>query len=380
MHSVAGMTGTGLVSAAYRHSAAMAALRRQLGSSPPRERPPRARVLDEVRDLDAAVAGQSDLSSVVVVIHGRRPGGVVMLRSNVDQRDTATTGAVHAAALVGAARILGERRDQITGSVVLVWQPGAGDGGARQLLDDGVLNAAGRPVDAVYGVATLPGLPHGVIATRTGLIIAAADQLQVAIRTAASTGGARPVSVACHLAGALDLIAMPGVALTVNQVTARASDAATVTATVRTRHTTTQDQVIQTVTRMARAYATAHGMTATVQITPATPAAVNHHAEAAWVTQTVAEVYGRERLVQLGAPVALADDIGVLLDAVPGALALVLGAIPDPDPDHDTTLLPTTAALLAGVALRRLAARRVTITRHQPARPARPALTVVPAS
>jgi hippurate hydrolase len=355
--------GPGLIHAAHHHGAVMAVLRRQLGSgdlerglSAPRAQ---ARILTAISELpDAQITTGDRLSSVVAVIRGAHPGGVALLRADTDAV-TATTPGVHAAALAGAAWILAGLRDRLSGDVVCVWQPGAaGHGGGRALLADGILRAAGRPVDAVYAVRAIPGMPRGTVAVRSGPVLTAVDRLRVTL-AGGPGGGSRPVAVACHLATALDRIHAGDVGVTVDQVLSdRDGDAATVAVTVHTRHPAGRTRAHEAVARLAGGYATAHGLHAAVRPDAATVAAHADPAEAARVARVVADLYGRDRLVELAAPIAAPDDVGDLLAAVPGALALLLGALPGDG--EDTTLLPTAAALYAGMAVARLTDRRVT--------------------
>ena len=69
---------------------------------------------------------------------------------------------LHTAALLGGARLLAQHRDRLRGDVVLMFQPGEeGWDGAGVMIDEGVLDAAGRRADAAYGHARvlrhLPG-------------------------------------------------------------------------------------------------------------------------------------------------------------------------------------------------------------------------------
>ena len=69
-----------------------------------------------------------------------------------------------------------------------MFQPGEeGFAGAKQMIDEGVLDAAGdRPVAAFALHVTSGMLPGGRFMTRRGPIMAAADELHVTVR---GTGG-----------------------------------------------------------------------------------------------------------------------------------------------------------------------------------------------
>src|SRR5687768_2546985 len=68
----------------------------------------------------------------------------VPYRSKMDGAMHACGHDLHTAMLVGAARLLSERRHTLAGDVVLMFQPGEeGFDGARKMIDGGVLGAAG---------------------------------------------------------------------------------------------------------------------------------------------------------------------------------------------------------------------------------------------
>lgn len=91
---------------------------------------------------------------------------------------------LHTAGLVGAVRLLCERRDTLAGTVVFMFQPGEeGDTGARAVVDEGVLDAAGTRPEAAYALHIASALlPHGFVGTRPGPILTAADALDVTVR------------------------------------------------------------------------------------------------------------------------------------------------------------------------------------------------------
>ena len=99
---------------------------------------------------------------------------------------------LHTAMLAGAARLLAARRRELPGDVVFMFQPGEeGHGGARHMIDEGVLDAAGgRPVAAYALHVASAELPGGVLSTRPGPMLAAADMLAVTVHGRGGHGSA----------------------------------------------------------------------------------------------------------------------------------------------------------------------------------------------
>src|SRR5262252_6117834 len=143
----------------------------------------------------------SALSSVTAVLRGGVQGGrgpVVLLRADMDALPvTERTGLdfasridgtmhacghdLHSAMLVGAARLLSERRADLPGSVVFMFQPGEeGYSGAKFMIEEGVLDAAGERAAAAYALHVASAeLSAGVFSTREGPMMAAAEALDI---------------------------------------------------------------------------------------------------------------------------------------------------------------------------------------------------------
>lgn len=110
-------------------------------------------ILEALDGLDLQVATGESVSSVVAVLDGDEPGPTTLLRgdmdalpmpedtgldfaSEIDGRMHACGHDTHVAMLVGAARLLRQRRAQLRGRVVFMFQPGEeGHGGAKIMLD-----------------------------------------------------------------------------------------------------------------------------------------------------------------------------------------------------------------------------------------------------
>jgi len=111
---------------------------------------------------------------------------------------------VHTTCLLGAARLLTELRDEFSGTVKLIFQPGEErlPGGASLMIAEGVLE---NPAPArVLGQHVFPKLPVGQIGVRSGRYMASTDELYLTIRGKGGHGAMPelnldPVLVAAHL-------------------------------------------------------------------------------------------------------------------------------------------------------------------------------------
>ncbi|CAL9085577.1 unnamed protein product [Musa textilis] len=84
----------------------------------------------------------------------------------------------HVAILLGAAKILQEHRDDLQGTVVLIFQPAEeGGGGAKKMIEAGIV----ENVDAIFGFHVAVDIPVGTVASRPGPIMAGSGFFEAVI-------------------------------------------------------------------------------------------------------------------------------------------------------------------------------------------------------
>lgn len=177
-------------------------------------------------------------TGIVAHIHGRNPESkVIALRADLDALPIteennvpyrsqhpgvmhACGHDVHTSCLLGAARILHELRDEWSGTVKLVFQPGEErlPGGASLMIKEGALN--GPAASAILAQHVFPDLEVGKVGFRPGMYMASTDELYLTVH---GKGGhaalphtlVDPILITAHILTALQHVvsrkARPGV-------------------------------------------------------------------------------------------------------------------------------------------------------------------------
>ena len=193
---------TGLVEAARVLQPRTVALRRAVHRHPEvglRLPVTQAAILRTLGGLPLKVRSGAGLSSVVAVLDGERRGPTVLLRADMDalplaertglafasEQDAAMHACghdTHVAMLASAARLLCERKAALAGHVVFMFQPGEeGQGGADQMIEEGVLTAADTAVYRAFALHITSSTTSGVVACRPGPLMASSDTFTVRV-------------------------------------------------------------------------------------------------------------------------------------------------------------------------------------------------------
>ena len=317
-------------------------------------------------DPDGAVLDVTtgtSITSVVATLRGAKPGPTVLLRADTDAlpmdersdepfRSTISGRAHtcghdgHVAMLLGAMKLLIERRDQLAGTVRFIFQPGEeGFGGAKNMLAEGILDdGLDRPVEAAFALHVTPNAPVGLVVGRGGPIMAATDDFDITISGAgahASTPhfGNDPLPAACETVLALQsyvtrrIDAFDPAVLTVGHMEAGTTTnviapSARMEGTIRTVSETTRAKMRDGLAQVVNGVASAHACTADISLVEGYPVTVNDAAFAAWASQIAESVVGPGTYLELPSPIMGAEDFSYILQRVKGAM-LFLGVCPD---------------------------------------------------
>jgi amidohydrolase len=380
-------------------------------------------VADHLRQLGLEVRTGVGRTGVVGVLRGGKPGRTVALRADMDALPVqeppglpfASTDKqqylgkevpvmhacghdAHTAMLMGVAEVLAGMKDNLTGTVLFIFQP-AEEGssivtpssgkswGAKLMLEEGAFKDP-KP-DAVFAQHVMPG-PLGQISWRSGATTASGDDLQITVIGRQGHGGMPwntidPITTSAQVIMGLQTVvsrrtnlpASPAV-VTIGTIDggSRANvvpDSVKMSGTIRTYDEKVREQVDRDVKLTAENIAASAEARAEVTITKMYPSTINNEA----LTEQMAPVLRRVADGNVAeAPLAGAsEDCSYFAQAAPG-LYVFLGVTPrDQDPakaapNHSPKFFVDEGALVVGTRnLATLAVNFLTSPNREPPRP-----------
>ena len=242
----------------------------------------------------------------------------------------------HTAILLGAAQYLAETR-RFDGTVVLIFQPAEeGGAGGKAMIDDGLFDR--WPIDEVYGLHNVPGLPVGQIGITHGAMLASADEFTVEVigkggHAAQPDKSVDPVVATGHILVALQSIASRNadpVGSLVISVCSLETDthshniipgAVSLQGTVRTLDPMIREMAEDRIRALVSATAEAFGATAEINYHRSYPVTINAREQTEFAAE-VAEAVNGQVLRDLP-PVLAAEDFSYMLEQRPGSYIML---------------------------------------------------------
>ena len=392
-------TESDLIADALAHLPDIAAIRRRIHRHPEQglHLPETQKtIVEELRRLGLEARLGTNLSSVTATIGADRPGRTIVLRADMDalplHEDTGldftseVEGSMHAcghdthvAMLLGAARLLVDRVDELPGPVLLMFQPGEeGYAGARVMLEEGLLEGLDPATTRAFAIHIAAEYQTGEIHLRPGPLLASADNVFITVH---GRGGhasmphmaVDPVPIAAEIILALQSAVTRRVdvfdpaVLTIAHLTSGSTHniippTARLEGTFRTVSDERRAAMPPLITRVVEGICAAHGATAEIEFKPVYPVTVNDARVFHLVHEIATGLLGEDDVKTMRDPQMGAEDWSYVLQKIPGVMAF-LGSRPRENPlegwpmNHsnlvvfDEDAMPVGAALYAQVAL-----------------------------
>ena len=346
-------------------------------------------ILAELEKLGIQAEKIAD-TGVVGIIRGGKPGKTVAFRADMDalpiREETdlpyksENDGVMHACGhdshitiLLGFAKLMVARKEDLQGNIKLFFQPAEEkNGGAKRMVEAGCME--NPHVDAVFFSHCTRNYPVGQIYARTGAVSAASNAFTVTYRGKGCHGafphmGIDPIVAACQAVTALQSIrsrristAEPAV-ITVGSFHAGSApnivpEEAVFSGTIRTTNPKTRQQAVEELTRVVNGIAAAMNVEVELFLKEGYAATVNDDAMVALVHSAGAKVLGKENVLSSTAVSMGAEDFAYFCQATPGC-CFRFGVASDKHPHTpahnpgyvvDPDALPYGAAVYAQIA------------------------------
>ncbi|OGN72415.1 MAG: hypothetical protein A2X25_13365 [Chloroflexi bacterium GWB2_49_20] len=346
----------------------------------------------ELNELGLEVRNGVAETGVVALLKGIKPGPVVLIRADMDalpiveetNAEYASTvpGVMHAcghdghsAILLTVAKILNAHKDDMAGTVKLVFQPAEeGLGGAERMIIEGVLKEP-KP-DVTLALHLWNEKPVGWIGISQGSSMAGAEIFKIKIRGKGGHGAAPhlandPILASAQIITALQSITSRNIpplkSAVVSVCTIHGGEAFNVipqevqlAGTIRTFDLEVRDKVLERFEVIVFGMAETMGCQAEIELNRLTPAVINHFETAARVQKVAQTLYPSAYIDNNNYTTMGSEDMAFMMELVPGCFFFIGSANSEkkldashhhPLFDFDEQALSQAVAILAASAM-----------------------------
>ena len=348
-------------------------------------------VAEELNKLEIEVISGVGKTGVIGIIEGGKPGPVVLCRFDMDalpiteetgaEYASQTDGVMHACGHDGhtamgltVAKILHKHRNELSGTVKLVFQPAEeGLGGAEMMVKDGVL-ANPRP-DFSLAMHLWNEKPLGEIGVTPGPAMSASETFKIKVNGKGAHGaaphlGRDPVVAAAHIVTALQTVVSRNTSPLESAVVSATSihggttfnvipPEVEIMGTIRTYIPEIRDVVLKRVVDITKGIAVSLDCEAEIEIEKITPTVDNDPEIAAKVQSIVTQLLPQDTL-NTEIRTMGSEDMAYMMEDIPGCYFFVGSNNSErgldyghhhPKFDFDEQALPRGVALMAAAAV-----------------------------
>ena len=292
-------------------------------------------------------------TGIIATIKGQNPGKTVLLRADMDALEVCEKNNVsyrsqkeglmhacghdgHIAMLLGAAHVLNEIKNDISGEIKLLFQPAEEIAkGSKAMIEESKIIDS---IDAAFAIHLWQGVPVGKISLESGARMAAADLFSIKVKGKSGHGSMPHETIdAVVVASAIvmnlqHLVSrntnpLDTLVVTVGKLTAGTrhniiAGEALLEGTIRSFSDEVWKKIPEQIERVVKNTAAAYNAEAEIDLVRATPPLVNNQDISDILKASAEKLYGEEVVTKYEKTPG-GEDFAYFTQAVPGALAFV---------------------------------------------------------